>query len=80
MRDLRKSYERRDQAQERPKLPEYNLNIESAKLVGVLKGMREIVKWPPRMKSPLGVRDTRKWCEFHQDYGHRIDECHALRL
>ena len=32
------------------------------------------------MKSPPGVRDTRKWCEFHKDHGHRIDEGHALRL
>ena len=32
------------------------------------------------MKSPHCVRDTRKWCEFHQDYSHQIDECHALLL
>ena len=80
MRDSRKPYEWRDQAQERPKQPEYNLNIDLAKLVGVLKGMGEIVKWPQKMKSPLSVQDTRKWCEFHQDYSEWTDECRALWL
>ena len=51
MRDLRKSHKRRDQAQEIPKLPEYNLSIKSAELIRILKGMGETVKWPPKMKS-----------------------------
>ena len=46
MRSSRKLYERRDQAQERPRLLEYNLNIELVELVGVLKGMGEAVNWP----------------------------------
>ena len=78
LRDLRKTYERKDRVQERPKLLEYNLSIELAELVGVLKGMEETVKWPPKMKYLPEVRDIRKWYKFHQDHGHRIDECHAL--
>ena len=65
LRDSRKPYEKRDRAQERPKLPEYNLNIEPAKLVRVLKGTGEIVKWPQKMKSPLAIWDIRKLCEFY---------------
>ena len=60
LRDSRKPYERRDRVQERPKLLEYNLNIKPAELFGVLKGMGEIVKWPQKMNSPPGVRDTKK--------------------
>ena len=80
MRSSRKQYERRDRVQERPRLPEYNLNIKPAELVRVLKGMGEAVKWPQKMKAPPGVRDTRKWCEFHQDDDHRTDDCHAFWL
>ncbi|KAL5569967.1 hypothetical protein UlMin_026542 [Ulmus minor] len=79
-REPKKPYERRIRAEERPRLPEYNLSIEPTELVGVLKGIREAVKWPQKMKSTPGTQDTKKWCEFHRDHGHRTDECHALRL
>ena len=51
----------RHRAEERPRLPEYNLSIKPTELVGVLKGMGEIVKWPQKMKSTSGIRDTKKW-------------------
>ena len=44
MRESRKPYERMDQAQDRPRLTEYDLNIEPTELVGVLKGMGETLK------------------------------------
>ena len=44
MRESRKPYERRDRAQERPRLPENNLSIEPTELVWVLKGMGETAK------------------------------------
>ncbi|KAL5563293.1 hypothetical protein UlMin_033040 [Ulmus minor] len=80
IREPKKPYERRHRAEERPNLPEYNLSIEPTELVGVLKGMGEAVKWPQKMKATPGTRDTKRWCEFHRDHGHRTDECHALRL
>ena len=61
-----------------PILPKYNLSIEPAEPVEVLKGMGEIIKWPLKMRSLPGVRDTRKWCEFHQDRSLQTDEFHTL--
>ena len=37
-----------------------NLNIEPAKLIGVLKGMDEAVKWPQKIRYMPRVRETRK--------------------
>ena len=68
--ESRKLYERRDGMQEMPRLPEYNLSIESIELVGVLKGIGETVKWPQKMKSASGARDIKKWCKFHRNHGH----------
>ena len=63
-----------------PKIPEYNLSISLAEVIGVLKGLGDKVKWPERMRTPSEQRDKSKWCEFHNDHGHRTDECIALKL
>ncbi|XP_010430682.1 PREDICTED: uncharacterized protein LOC104714912 [Camelina sativa] len=48
-----------------------NLSISHAHLVGVLKEMGENMRWPPKMKAPDNKRNASKWCEFHNDHGHR---------
>ncbi|XP_050213138.1 uncharacterized protein LOC126664671 [Mercurialis annua] len=36
------------------------------------------VVWPPKMKAE--IRDTRKYCKFHEDYGHETDGCRDLKV
>ncbi|XP_050233399.1 uncharacterized protein LOC126681884 [Mercurialis annua] len=38
----------------------------------------KIVVWPPKMKAE--IRDTRKYCKFHEDYGHGADGCRDLKV
>ncbi|XP_010462614.1 PREDICTED: uncharacterized protein LOC104743203 [Camelina sativa] len=42
--------------------------------------MGENVRWPPKMKAPDNKRNTSKWCEFHNDHGHRTEDCISLRM
>ncbi|XP_062103334.1 uncharacterized protein LOC133814383 [Humulus lupulus] len=80
--NIRRKYNRSSKTRLRdgPKIPEYNFPISPAEVVGVLKGLRDKVKWLERMRTPSDQRDRTKWCEFHNDHGHRTDECLALRL
>ncbi|KAG7552568.1 Retrotransposon gag domain [Arabidopsis thaliana x Arabidopsis arenosa] len=57
-----------------------NLSISHADLVGALKEMGGTVRWPKKMKAPDDKRDTSKWCEFHNDHGHRTEDCITLRM
>ena len=32
-------------------------------------------QWPKRINTPAEKRDKNKYCRFHQDHGHRTNEC-----
>ncbi|XP_010424166.1 PREDICTED: uncharacterized protein LOC104709214 [Camelina sativa] len=57
-----------------------NLSISHTHLVGVLKEMGGTVRWPPKMKALENRRDTSKWCEFHNDHGHKTKDCISLKM
>ena len=38
-----------------------------------------ILRWPKPMRSNPEVRNKRKYCHFHKDYGHDTNECHDLK-
>ncbi|XP_059436595.1 uncharacterized protein LOC132169598 [Corylus avellana] len=37
-------------------------------------------RWPGRMKPPPQNRNTRKFCEYHNDHGHQTEDCISLRF
>ena len=39
----------------------------------------QFLRWPTQMKSDPATRDNTKYCEFHRDYGHRMDNCIQLK-
>ncbi|XP_010445555.1 PREDICTED: uncharacterized protein LOC104728238 [Camelina sativa] len=57
-----------------------NLSIPHTHLVGVLKEMGGTVRWPSKMKALENMCDTSKWCEFHNDQGHKTEDCISLRM
>jgi hypothetical protein len=36
-------------------------------------------RWPPRMRTPTEKRNNQKFCEYHNDHGHQIEDCMVLR-
>ncbi|XP_038708556.1 uncharacterized protein LOC120003613 [Tripterygium wilfordii] len=76
-------YPRRDPKpidfKKKPRSPEYNLVIPPNEVLSVLKKMGDAVRWPDKVRKPLDQRDTSKWCEFHNDYGHTTDDCFTLK-
>ncbi|XP_038719812.1 uncharacterized protein LOC120012458 [Tripterygium wilfordii] len=76
-------YPRRDPEpidfKKKPRSPEYNLVIPPNEVLSVLKKMGDVVRWPDEVRKPLDQRDTFKWCEFHNDYGHTTDDCFTLK-
>ncbi|XP_050233364.1 uncharacterized protein LOC126681853 [Mercurialis annua] len=64
-----------------PRDDENNFTPLNTSRTNVLMWIKENVKnvvWPPKMKAE--IRDTRKYCKFHKDYGHDTDSCRDLKV
>ncbi|XP_074299867.1 uncharacterized protein LOC141631041 [Silene latifolia] len=50
-------------------------------LLKALRGLGDQVRWPkpPTQNRPNDDRDSSKRCEWHQDIGHRTEDCYRLR-
>ncbi|XP_074304054.1 uncharacterized protein LOC141638539 [Silene latifolia] len=64
-----------------PRLSDYGFNTG---MEGLLKAPREFgdqVRWskPPTQSRPNDDRGSNKRCEWHQDIGHRTEDCYRLR-
>ncbi|XP_050222282.1 uncharacterized protein LOC126672374 [Mercurialis annua] len=64
-----------------PRDDEQNFTPLNTSRTNVLMWIKENVKnvvWSPKMKAE--IRDTRKYCKFHEDCGHEIDGCRDLKF
>ena len=53
----------------------------TASVSQVLREVRneQLLRRPTKMKSDPTTRDNTRYCEFHRDYGHRMDDCIQLK-
>ena len=63
-----------------PRIEEQGISLPPKELVKEMFRMGEAVKWPGKLKTPSEQRDKSKWCEFHDDHGHRTEDCISLRF
>ncbi|XP_074298989.1 uncharacterized protein LOC141629984 [Silene latifolia] len=70
-----------DDSQHPPKLSEYGFNTGMEGLLKALRGLGDQVRWPkpPTQNRPNDDKDSSKRCEWHQDIGHRTEDCYRLR-
>ncbi|XP_074301427.1 uncharacterized protein LOC141632815 [Silene latifolia] len=64
-----------------PKLSEYGFNTGMEGLLKALRSLGDQVRWPkpPTQDRPNDDRDSSMRCEWHQDIGHRTEDCYRLR-
>ena len=64
-----------------PRYPSRQFTPLTASVTQVLREVQheKFLRWPSQMRTYPIKRDTTKYCEFHRDHGHQIDDCIQLR-
>ena len=57
----------------------YGFDVSPSTLVRELSKLGDIVKWPLKTNRPMSNTDSKFWCDFHGDYGHKTLDYVALR-
>ncbi|XP_022888909.1 uncharacterized protein LOC111404317 [Olea europaea var. sylvestris] len=55
-----------------------HLNNLRSNILMEIKDSKEL-KWPPKLRSPPDTRDKSKYCDFHRNHGHTMEDCFALK-
>ncbi|GAV72645.1 hypothetical protein CFOL_v3_16133 [Cephalotus follicularis] len=81
--DLRHKLSRRDDStQGGAPIPSYNnfvpLLDTRTKILTVEKD-KVSIQWPEKLRSPAEKKDVEKYCCYHRDHGHDIEECRQLK-
>ncbi|XP_017245373.1 uncharacterized protein LOC108217031 [Daucus carota subsp. sativus] len=61
-----------------PTYDSYGFTLTPSALMREFTKMGDAVKWPPKSNKPKSNPDSKLWCDFHGDYGHRAYDCVAL--
>ncbi|XP_075074462.1 uncharacterized protein LOC142162059 [Nicotiana tabacum] len=62
-----------------PLLSAHNFCISPSEIVYTLEKLGMKVQWPQKMKSNPSIRKSNVLCEFHQERGHKTEDCISLR-
>ncbi|XP_019226410.1 PREDICTED: uncharacterized protein LOC109207864 [Nicotiana attenuata] len=62
-----------------PLLSAHNFCVSPSKIVYALEKLGPKVKWPQKMRSDPSTRKSKVLCEFHQERGHKTEDCIDLR-
>ena len=59
----------------------FNYTLLNTPLDQVLMQIKDYpsLKWPEKMKGNLSKRNKNKYCHFHHDHGHDMNECYDLK-
>ena len=71
----------RDSRKTGPPTRNQNYTPLNASLEQVLMQIKDdpSLKWPEKMKGDPNKRNKNKYCRFHRDHGHDMDECYDLK-
>ena len=62
-----------------PPLSSYNFCVDEAGMVDSLHALGGSLRWPKKSDRPDEQKDKSKWCGYHNDHEHRIEDCNHLR-
>ncbi|XP_074343067.1 uncharacterized protein LOC141680864 [Apium graveolens] len=62
-----------------PTYDSYSFMITPPSMMKEFTKLGDIVKWPMKSNKPKANPDSKIWCDYHGDYGHKAYDCVALR-
>ncbi|XP_023743493.1 uncharacterized protein LOC111891666 [Lactuca sativa] len=65
--------------EEPPKITDYCFSVDVSGLIYAMDDLGDKARWPNKNNKSTSWKDKSKWCAYHEDFDHMVEDCIALR-
>ncbi|KAL4582843.1 hypothetical protein LXL04_007404 [Taraxacum kok-saghyz] len=75
-----KTLEDEENDEDYPKISDYSFSVDTTGLIYAIQDIGDKARWPKKKEKSNTWKDRSMWCNHHEDFRHRTEDCNTLGI